>query len=294
MSFGKKFTNVKALGFLDYAREVWKGEVTESKQKVIIKQIRCSDKSEAMHQAQIQNLLSQDTKCIPRILELLLQEHSLHPPYCNYFLVMERVRGRDLFTHLMTIPFQWTFPFVLEIFPQCVKLIEYYLSMKIIHNDICLDNFILQKNGAVWGIDFGHAYSLQVDPQVDPDQFLDNRIESKTYASPQTLLGELCSATSKMVWCLGVMLYFMIYYDWPFDPQEDHESQLFRMYSHCFKLPHLPYSCNKRRLFPSKRFEEDQIQAKMLLVNDLLLQLLDPDWTTRLSFSLILNHPVFH
>ena len=56
---------------------------------------------------------------------------------------MERLNGLDLQESLIRHSYRWSFKFCLKIFSYCVKMIQYYLSKGIVHNEIKLEHFIL-------------------------------------------------------------------------------------------------------------------------------------------------------
>ena len=70
------------------------------------------------------------------------------------------------------------------------------------------------------GIDFYNAMHYYVHPYFNLWEVRQETNICNPYASPQTLLGIYCPATTNMVWCLGIMLWKMLFFQFPYNSFE--------------------------------------------------------------------------
>lgn len=123
-------------------------------------------------------------------------------------IVLELVRGGDLFVELDNGPFNEMKAH--GIFCQVVEAVRYLHSMQITHRDLKLEN-ILMSGRNVKLTDFG----LSKLHQVNHSEFMRSRCGTLSYIAPEVLAGEKYTS-SVDIWALGVMLYVMLFLQFPF------------------------------------------------------------------------------
>jgi serine/threonine protein kinase len=129
-----------------------------------------------------------------------------------FFLEVEFIEGYDLFTfmeHRNFVPLSEKQ--CRKLFRQLVNAIQYLHKHNVAHRDLKLENVILGKNGTVKVIDFGMAEEVKSKLQIS------NRwCGSTDYVCPEILTRTPYSAFKADVWCLGVILYTLLYSEFPF------------------------------------------------------------------------------
>lgn len=83
-----------------------------------------------------------------------------HPKSGDYFIVMEYIHGKDLWTFLQDHVSQLTDDKIVELFKQALKGLKFIHSKGIAHGDIKLENFLIDEEfGRLKYIDFGFGCS---------------------------------------------------------------------------------------------------------------------------------------
>ena len=273
----KKDTLSKFKNLCACRKRVWVGTIQlpgTPPSKVVLKRFLAFSKMDALYLAKLQDGLSRlklgDGTAVPKCYQVFFASRENNYRVC--FLAMEHIPGADLLTHLLLRCSMWTLPFLVSVFQKTVRLVQGYVKAGIIHNDIRLGHFILDdSNENVVGIDFEHAYYTNI-----PSAISDYRIESKTYSSPESLLRTLCPATCNMTWALGIMLYYMVYREYPCTRSLVSEDEV------------------RGRLFPNNATHYSETEnLQMTLLSSLIQGLLNPRWQTRVSLWAILHHPLF-
>lgn len=107
-------------------------------------------------------------------------------------------------------------------FKQCIRTIEYFHTMGVVHRDIKLDNTLLDRSRPprIKICDFGFARTLE-----DNTANVHTRIGTPVYMSPELISSKRTkngyNGMSADVWACGVLLYVMLLGTFPFD-NKDH------------------------------------------------------------------------
>ena len=99
----------------------------------------------------------------------------------HVYLVMELVEGRELF-EVVKESTTFTEDRARGIFLQLVTVVQYLHSMGTIHNDLKLENILVDKEDEVTLIDFGHASSGDTSPAFKPG------VPTLEYVAPEVIL----------------------------------------------------------------------------------------------------------
>jgi len=128
----------------------------------------------------------------------------------NYLLiVIELCGGGDLLTYVRKRR-KLTEPVAKMCFKQILDGINYCHSKGIVHRDIKLDNILLNFHGDIKICDFG------VSKKVTKGQKLRERCGTPAYIAPEILREVGYDGTMVDVWSAGVVLYAMVYGNFPF------------------------------------------------------------------------------
>lgn len=127
----------------------------------------------------------------------------------------------NLQIHLITLK-RMTDRMAMPIFLEIVKIVEHFHERNIIHRDLKLGNIMLNKyTNRVIITNFCLGKHLL----SDNDMMIDQR-GSPAYISPEVLTGKPYFGKPIDVWSLGVMLYMMVFGQFPF--YESSPAQLFK------------------------------------------------------------------
>lgn len=132
--------------------------------------------------------------------EVKVMKKLIYPGVCRLFdvfvgetcvyLVMEFVEGQELFD-LVRIEKFLTESRALQIFSQLVTAVGYLHSMGMVHNDLKLENVLIDKDDEITLIDFGHASSGET-PNFKPG------IPTLDYVAPEVIVyGKTSEAVSR-------------------------------------------------------------------------------------------------
>jgi serine/threonine protein kinase len=117
-------------------------------------------------------------------------------------------------------------------FCQMVEIVKYLHSQNIIHVDLKLENFLLDKEGKLLLIDFDLSKELK-----DKTEILSKRkVGSYGFISPE-ILKSMTYSKKVDIWCLGIILYVCLIGCYPFEIRKhdsyirngiDNENYIFR------------------------------------------------------------------
>jgi len=129
----------------------------------------------------------------------------------HHFIVFEKIDGKDLFTVLEQRRFV---PYkdgeVRKIFRQVTKAIEHSHKNGIVNRDIKLENILIDKKGKVTVIDFGLCDTVKTEQKSE------RFCGSVDYVAPEVLAKKSYSGYAADVFSLGVVLYTLLYAQFPF------------------------------------------------------------------------------
>jgi len=178
------------------------------------------------------------------------------------YLVMELIRGGELDSEVINAgPFNEMK--ACKIFSQIVEGVKYLHSIRIVHRDLKLENILLNDKLQVKLSDFGLSKIL--DPS--DEEFMKTRCGTPSYVAPEILLGEAYTPAVDL-WSLGVILYLMVFAQYPFQATSIHQ-----MYEKIIK---------RDLYFPSNISLE---------LRDLIEGLLTTEVKDRITLEGIANHP---
>lgn len=136
----------------------------------------------------------------PRIVQILDTESA----YATFFLVMERLRGRNLREVLHAEgPLQPVR--AMGVLRQVGEALRYAHERGIVHRDVKPANCSVDDGGQVKLMDFGISH------RIDPENCGPNKVVSGTpgYIAPETALGQAIDGRAD-IYSLGVMAYEMV------------------------------------------------------------------------------------
>jgi len=181
------------------------------------------------------------------------------------YILLEYIDGMDLFQFMESRDFV---PLpekqLKKIFLQLAKTVEFCHKKGFVHRDLKLENAIITKKDQIKLIDFGFC------KKVSCHQQLDTFLGSWEYACPEIIQRKPYNACKSEVWSLGVMLYALLFGQFPFS-HNDREQE----FIHEPKVP-----------FPSA--SEQPVSAT---ARDLLDKMLSCNPENRLDLKEVLRHP---
>jgi len=181
------------------------------------------------------------------------------------YLLLEYVDGLDLFQYLESRNFE---PLsereVKRIFVQLVKVVLFLHRKGFLHRDFKLENIILQSNHKIKLIDFG------LSTQGPCNKTYSVYLGSPEYVCPLILQKTPYNACKAEVWSLGVVLYALLFGQFPFSAS-DREQELL----HC----------------PEVNFPETDAVSEE--AKGFLLQLLDYNESRRPTVESLFKHAWF-
>jgi len=195
----------------------------------------------------------------PNVVKL----HRTFESRTHFFLVMELVKGMELFDYLINKG-KLTSSEALVIFSQVVKGLMACHEKGVVHRDLKAENILLDTQGNVKIVDFELANFVRTNP-------LKTFCGSSYYAPPEICSGQIYDGEKADVWSIGVLLYMMMVGEYPFDDEND--AKLIN------KILHNKVS------YPAN------IDSK---IRDLIDQLLTKDPKQRLPCHRIPHHPCFY
>lgn len=222
--------------------------------KIVKKQYVRTHKKKVAREIAVMRLLDH-----PNVLKLYdVLETSQH-----VFLVMERVKGGELFDYILQkgrLPRKEA----LRIFAQIVQGMEFCHRHSICHRDIKPENLLLDENLNIKIADFGMA-------QLSPNgTLLETFCGSPHYGAPEVVSGIKYDGRRSDVWSMGVVFYALVTGMLPFD--NPNVSTLLKMV--------------KRGVYHIPKFVPDDIA-------DLIRRMLTPDVEQRIRTNQIKSHRCF-
>jgi len=212
-----------------------------------------------------------------------LQEHSgvaklktCFETLSNVYLVFEYVDGEDLFKLMEDRQFR---PLpeteVKNLFRQIVDSLIFVHSQKVAHRDIKLDNILLDSKGNTKIVDFGLA-------SMDEEEVKGCRsfVGSPEYVAPEIIQRKPYSGYKADVYSLGMVLYCMVFGQFPFIPEKRFESVINGEEHPLLEWP--DHLINFPTFFVSKA------------AKDLLSEMLEVDPEKRISMERLAKHHWLH
>jgi len=157
----------------------------------------------------------------PNIIRLL--DHFENAEYI--FLVMELMSGYDLHTYFVKSKFKFTEKRAADISYQIASGLCYLHKYGVLHRDLKPENIMLSDMGeesVVKIMDFGLSKILGANEKVA------DGYGTLSFVAPEVLVRQPYGKQID-IWSLGVILYFMLSGDLPFDDQNDNEEKIARL-----------------------------------------------------------------
>jgi len=189
----------------------------------------------------------------------------------NYFLVFERIQGKDLYS---TIEKRQFVPFddqrAKSMFKQILKSVRYCHSKGVIHRDIKLENILIDPKGKITLIDFGLC-DIVSQPGQDSEKFCG----SLDYVAPEVLARPSYNGKQADCFSLGVVLFTLLFAEFPFVSGERVSA------------------VRNGRSQPNPNFSDAKIKKYLVdpLAKDLISKMLKPNVNERISLEDVKNHP---
>jgi len=203
--------------------------------------------------------------CFVQLLDVL--EDSDH-----VFLVMEYIEGAELFDLVDQFPYGVPEVLCMKILRQIFVAVDHLHRNNIAHRDLKLENILYNsKTEKIKIIDFGFASTTESK--------LDDYCGSIHYISPQILNKVPFDGKKADVWALGVIAYALLAVKFPFDDENDDQSNIFfQIRRGLFDVP--PHFSNLARSFVEELLnpnEEARPSVEDCLDHPFLSQLLSRD-----------------
>jgi len=139
----------------------------------------------------------------------------------HHYLVMEFIEGPSLIELMEERDFEPMEESVArDIFRQLAEALFYCHSKGVAHRDIKLDNVLITRSGKVKLIDFGLC-ELDASNKLCRDA-----VGSLEYCAPEVLQGKPHSALAADVWSCGVVLFALLFGEFPFSEEERRKMQI--------------------------------------------------------------------
>ena len=168
-----------------------------------------------LHEASIMQSLSH-----PHLVKLRKFLHDQR----NYYLVMDLADGGELFDLIIQSKV-FDESTARKYFQQLVSAIVYCHSQKVAHRDLKAENLLLDKSGTLKVCDFGFSFRSLPVPTDHEESQMTYECGTLHYMSPEQLShNEPVDVFQQDVWAAGVILYFMLAGNLPFDGRDDEET----------------------------------------------------------------------
>lgn len=178
----------------------------------------------------------------------------------NLYLVLELVEGESMKKYLKRILIIPEYE-AQHYMKQLTEALEHMHNQGIVHRDLKLENFVLNKEGSVLIVDFGMSSEVECG-----DRLL--LCGTPLYSAPEILCKEQHSPASD-VWSIGVCLYQMVTGSLPYQADS---MKYFELYSNILKGLNIP----------------DEVSTDC---QDLITRMLTVEKDDRISTNSILIHP---
>jgi len=127
------------------------------------------------------------------------------------FIIMEYLDGGDLFHYVTSKDYRLPEAKVKHLFWQIVSALHYCHERGIVHRDLKLENFLLNKDSTLIKLtDFGFSSTFAVDG------LLSTACGSPHYVAPEVLQGKPYDGPRADMWSLGITLFAMLTNRMPF------------------------------------------------------------------------------
>lgn len=139
----------------------------------------------------------------------------------HYYVVMEYMRGKDLFDYLQARGFNMSELMVKKIVLQLILGVRYLHSFGIVHRDLKLENVMMSdmNDGAIPKIvDFG------LSKIIGPNEKANEPFGTVGYVAPEVLKQNPYSFSCD-VWSIGCIFYALISGSLPFDSSSEKETK---------------------------------------------------------------------
>jgi len=131
------------------------------------------------------------------------------------YLLFEYLEGKDLYDFLAESDFDPVDEQETQgLFRQLVKAVKYCHKKGFVHGDLKLENIMMTKHGKIKLIDFGFC------TPADCHSTLSSFQGSLEYLSPEVLSRTPYVACKSEVWSLGVILFTLLFGEFPFSESE--------------------------------------------------------------------------
>lgn len=221
---------------------------------VVIKSILKGVITNARIVEEVNNLRLFDHPNIVQLYDYFQDDH-------NFYIVMEYA-GENLSDHQVAFDENFT----KSIFKQAILAIEECHRKNVIHRDIKVENFVLDKNGVCKLIDFGLSVKLEKGATSVNSHCLIGTLEC---LSPE-IASKSPYSKSTDVWSLGIFLYEFFTKKSLFDPEEIYDDEEVRSF-----IRNITYEFSPSLTLPLKNL------LKKILVHQ----------PKRLSLNAIKKHP---
>ncbi len=222
--------------------------------KSLHKQYLASEHNNAKFRNEISILRQLHHKSIMRLYETFSSDTYL-------LIVVELCSGGDLLTYVRKRR-RLAEPIAKFVFKQILDGLSYCHSKGIVHRDIKLDNILLNESGNVKIGDFG------VSKKVTRGKKLHDRCGTPAYIAPEILKDAGYDGDTVDVWSAGVVLYAMLYGNFPFKAASVEELESLIIEGE-YTLP-----------------EDISMEAR-----DLIGKILQPEPDERVGIAEIMDHP---
>jgi len=202
----------------------------------------------------------------PNIVQLY--DHFENSDYI--FIIMEYLKGGDLEEYLQKINFRITETRGASIIYQLASGIKYLHEYGILHRDLKPENIMLSENsekGIVKIMDFGLSKIL------GPDEKVSDGFGTLSFVAPEVLIRQPYNRQID-IWSVGVILYYMLSKDLPFDDENDNEEKIAKM-----------------TVYDDVQFLGEKWSKRSEEVIDFIRECLTKDPEKRIKIQELLNHP---
>ncbi|KAL4480137.1 hypothetical protein ABPG74_020653 [Tetrahymena malaccensis] len=118
-----------------------------------------------------------------------------------------------------------------DIFLQILNGFQSIHEKGIIHRDLKLENVLIQ-DGIIKIADFGLAKKLENSPNSTKEHLARSFCGTKAYLAPEVLMGNYYDYKVD-IWSLGVLLFVMLFFQFPFGSRQDNPSELLKAIKQC-------------------------------------------------------------
>uniref|UniRef100_A0A0D9VTT1 non-specific serine/threonine protein kinase n=1 Tax=Leersia perrieri TaxID=77586 RepID=A0A0D9VTT1_9ORYZ len=257
----KRYEIGKLLGQGSFAK-VYHGRNVKNSQSVAIKVIdkekilKCGHMDQIRREISVMNLVRHP--CIVQLYEVMATKTKI-------YFVLEYVKGGELFNKVRRGRLKEEV--ARKYFQQLISAVDFCHSRGVYHRDLKPENLLLDENRNLKISDFGLSAVAECKRQ---DGLLHTSCGTPAYVAPEVINRKGYDGAKADIWACGVILYVLLAGYLPFQ-----DKNVMNMYK---KI------CRAELKWPSW-FSSD--------IRKLLRRILDPNPTTRISVSEIMENPWF-